>query len=307
MKITNCMKALGLIAFLLLCMFLQAQQIELVVLGTAQDGGYPQAGCNKSCCKTAWNNPEQRRWVSCISIINQSSNEAWLFDITPDFREQWQLLQQKTNDSIKLAGIFLTHAHMGHYSGLMHLGREAMGSKSIPVYVLPRMKNYLENNGPWSQLVRLKNIQLIPLTADSTKGLIKDLKVTPLTVPHRDEFSETAAFMITTGKRNILYLPDIDKWEKWDTNAIALLSSVDLAFVDATFWSATELPGRNMAEIPHPLVIESMQFLRTVSSKIYFIHLNHTNPLLGKKSSEGLLLKNSGFQLAEQGQIIQVK
>ena len=307
MKITNCMKALGLIAFLLLCMFLQAQQIELVVLGTAQDGGYPQAGCNKSCCKTAWNNPEQRRWVSCISIINQSSNEAWLFDITPDFREQWQLLQQKTNDSIKLAGIFLTHAHMGHYSELMHLGREAMGSKSIPVYVLPRMKNYLENNGPWSQLVRLKNIQLIPLTADSTKVLIKDLKVTPLTVPHRDEFSETAAFMITTGKKNILYLPDIDKWEKWDTNAIALLSSVDLAFVDATFWSATELPGRSMAEIPHPLVIESMQFLRTVSSKIYFIHLNHTNPLLGKKSSEGLLLKNSGFQLAEQGQIIQVK
>ena len=307
MKITNCMKALGLIAFLLLCMFLQAQQIELVVLGTAQDGGYPQAGCNKSCCKTAWNNPEQRRWVSCISIINHSSNEAWLFDITPDFREQWQLLQQKTNDSIKLAGIFLTHAHMGHYSGLMHLGREAMGSKSIPVYVLPRMKNYLENNGPWSQLVRLKNIQLIPLTADSTKVLIKDLKVTPLTVPHRDEFSETAAFMITTGKKNILYLPDIDKWEKWDTNAIALLSSVDLAFVDATFWSATELPGRSMAEIPHPLVIESMQFLRTVSSKIYFIHLNHTNPLLGKKSSEGLLLKNSGFQLAEQGQIIQVK
>ena len=301
------MKALGLIASLLLSIFLQAQQMELMILGTAQDGGYPQAGCNKPCCKTAWNNPEQRRWVSCISIINRSSNQAWLFDITPDFREQWQMLQRKTNDSIKLAGIFLTHAHMGHYAGLMHLGREAMGSKSVPVYVLPRMQNFLENNGPWSQLVRLNNIQLIPISADVTKELIKDFNVRALTVPHRDEFSETAAFVISAGNKRILYLPDIDKWEKWDRDAIALMNQMDMAFVDATFWSASELEGRSIAEVPHPLVTESMDLLKSVSSKIFFIHLNHTNPLLQNKSYERMLLKKNGFKMAEQGQTIQLK
>ncbi len=301
------MKTIYLIAFLLLYIPLRAQQLELMVLGTAQDGGYPQAGCNKACCNEAWNNTENKRWVSCIAIINRSANKAWLFDITPDFKEQWQLLQQKTNDSINLAGVFLTHAHMGHYAGLMHLGREAMGSKSVPVYVLPRMQYYLENNGPWSQLVQLRNIQLIPMTADSTKELMNDLKVIALTVPHRDEFSETAAFIIHAGVKRILYLPDIDKWEKWKTDASALVNNLDMAFVDATFWSASELPGRNMEEVPHPLVTESMRVFNTASSKIYFIHLNHTNPLLHKNSPEQIMISNNGFRVAEQGQIIQLK
>jgi pyrroloquinoline quinone biosynthesis protein B len=196
---------------------------------------------------------------------------------------------------------------MGHYAGLMHLGREAMGSKSVPVYVLPRMQNFLENNGPWSQLVRLNNIQLIPISADVTKELIKDFNVRALTVPHRDEFSETAAFVISAGNKRILYLPDIDKWEKWDRDAIALMNQMDMAFVDATFWSASELEGSSIAEVPHPLVTESMDLLKSVSSKIFFIHLNHTNPLLQNKSYERMLLKKNGFKMAEQGQTIQLK
>eukprot|EP00957_Ditylum_brightwellii_P156501 11911053-Ditylum_brightwellii.AAC.1 len=57
-------------------------------------------------------------------------------------------------------GIFLTHAHIGHYTGLMYLGREALGAVDVPVYAMPRMRSFLKNNGPWSQLVSLGNINI---------------------------------------------------------------------------------------------------------------------------------------------------
>lgn len=47
----------------------------------------------------------------------------------------------------------------GHYTGLMHLGHEAMGASAVPVYAMPRMNDYLKTNGPWSQLVNYRNIR----------------------------------------------------------------------------------------------------------------------------------------------------
>ena len=52
---------------------------------------------------------------------------------------------------------------MGHYSGLLFLGKEALGGQSVPVFALPRMRQFLRNNGPWEQLISEKNIALRPL------------------------------------------------------------------------------------------------------------------------------------------------
>ena len=170
--------------------------------------------------------------VSCLGLVDPASGRSWLFDATPDFKDQLHILEAYA----PLSGIFLTHAHIGHYTGLMHLGREVMGASEVPVYAMPLKRKYLENNGPWSQLVELKNIKLIDLEADLPVQLTDKISVTPLKVPHRDEFSETVGYQIEGPEKNALFIPDIDKWDLWDKNIIEMVESVDYAFLDGSFY-----------------------------------------------------------------------
>ena len=276
---------------------------ELIVLGVAQDAGFPQAACKKSCCTAVWPDKSKRKMVSCLGLRDPITGKAWLFDATPDFRDQQRSLLSN-GGGYELDGIFLTHAHMGHYTGLMHLGREAMGAAAIKVYAMPRMKTFLENNGPWSQLVNLGNISIIDLADKQTLALTPEIEVTPLQVPHRDEFSETVGYLIETVSKKVLFIPDIDKWAKWETDIVSLIREVDLAFLDGTFYQNGEIWGRDMSQIPHPFIVESMQVFSQLSTKdkqkIHFIHLNHTNPLLGSTERPDI----TPYRTATEGQVI---
>ena len=278
----------------------------VMVLGVAQDAGYPQINCKKECCAAAWENVELQRTTSCLAIIDPISKEQWIIDATPNIKQQLQLLKQKTGTE-KLDGVLLTHAHMGHYTGLMHFGREVMGTNKIPVFAMPRMRTFLEENGPWSQLVELENISLQNLKADSTFNLNKNIKATPFIVPHRDEFSETVGYEILINNKSLIFIPDIDKWEKWETNISELIQKVDYVFLDATFYKNGELQ-RDMSEIPHPFVEESMKLFSTLTKtdkqKVYFIHYNHTNPLLIEGSNAQKEVSEKGFNFAKEGLII---
>ena len=275
----------------------------IIVLGTTQDAGYPQIGCDKECCKKYWDKKIAKQKVSCLALFDPSTNQKWIFDATPDLTEQLHDADklQKGN----LSGIFLTHAHLGHYTGLMYFGREALNAKEIPVYAMPRMYDYLKSNGPWSQLISLKNIQLQKLKADSTIKLTDKISVTPILVPHRDEFSETVGYSIKTGNKTILFIPDIDKWEKWDRDIKQLVKRYDHLFLDGTFYKDDELPGRNMSEVPHPFIQESVDLFSELSliekQKVWFIHFNHTNPLIDKSSKQYKEVKSKGFNIAIEG------
>lgn len=279
----------------------------VMVLGVAQDAGYPQMNCKKECCAAAWKNAELQRTTSCLAIVDPTTNEQWIIDATPNIKNQLQLLKSKTGRE-KLDGVILTHAHMGHYTGLMHFGREVMGTNRIPVFAMPRMKSFLEENGPWSQLVELENISLQKLKSDSTINLNESIKIKPFLVPHRDEFSETVGYEILINQKTLTFIPDIDKWERWDRNIVELIRKTDYAFLDATFYKNGELK-RDMSEIPHPFVEESMELFSTLSTtnkqKVHFIHLNHTNPLLIESSISQKEVFEKGFNLAKEGQIIE--
>lgn len=248
-----------------------------IVLGIAQDGGYPQAGCTREDCLEAWRDPSKRERVASLGIVDPVSGQRWIIDATPDFPSQMNSLGGRAPD-----GILLTHAHIGHYLGLAHLGREVLGAKGVPVYAMPRMREFLERNGPWSQLVSLRNIELIKLEDNVEIALNSRIHVTPIRVPHRDEFSETVGFVVRGPSRSVLWLPDIDKWEKWDVPLESMLERVDVAWLDGTFFTAEELPGRDLREIPHPLITETMSRLANspLRERVRFIHLNQSNPLL---------------------------
>lgn len=304
---------ISVLAFLLQGSPVAAQLISpekfIVVLGIAQDAGYPQAGCQKDCCKAYWQHKEEKKLVTSLALVDTTTRQYWLLEASPDITTQLHHLQSRLPaPDYSPDGIFITHAHIGHYTGLMYLGREAMGAQAVPVWTMPRMDSFLRNNGPWSQLTALKNIQLHSLQADSTVQLNASLKITPVRVPHRDEYSETVGFIIAGNKKKLLFIPDIDKWEKWNADITVLLKEVDYALLDGTFYKDGELPGRDMKEVPHPFVVESMQRFAGLSpaekAKIIFIHFNHTNPLLKKRSPEKDRVKKTGFGVAEEGMII---
>lgn len=285
-----------------------SSQPYAIVLGIAQDAGYPQAACRKECCTAVWKGEEPSQMVSCLGLVDPVTQQAWLLDATPDFREQWQLLSQELPDTTiaQPSGVFLTHAHLGHYTGLLQLGREVMGAQSVPVYTMPRLDTFLRTNGPWSQLISLQNIAIKRLVADSTITLSDQLKVTPILVPHRDEYSETVGFRVEGPNKSLLFIPDIDKWERWHRSLAEEIAAVDMAFLDATFFADGELPNRDMSKIPHPFVSETMDLLADLPlaerQKVHFIHLNHTNPLLQTESPARQEVAERGFRVAFEGQ-----
>ena len=274
----------------------------VVVLGIAQDGGAPHAGCEKSCCIELWESGKKEK-VSSIGIVNPLTKQSWLFDATPDFPSQYRILTE--NHNTELVGIFLTHAHMGHYTGLLHLGREVMGKKNVPVYVMSRMKRFLETNGPWNQLVTLKNINLKLIENNKDIKIGEQLFIEPFLVPHRDEYSETVGYRIIGKEKSLAFIPDIDKWEKWHGSIFQLVLNTDILLLDGTFYSQNEIPHRNMAEIPHPFIIESMETLSELNSenrsKVHFIHFNHSNPAIKDNSPAYHTIKSKRFNLAREG------
>jgi len=282
-----------------------SDEVVLKVLGTIQDGGIPHMGCSKKCCANYFENKSIRIGVSSIGVSNFKYETNYIVDATPDVNFQLQALIGNTNPSEKLDGIFLTHAHMGHYAGLLNFGRESLNSNNIPVYLMPRFFDFISNNGPWDQLVSLNNIKLQRIYNNEKVILHNNLSFTPILVPHRDEYSETVGYLIEGNKKIALYIPDIDKWAKWNISITEMIKNVDYAFLDGTFFDEKEINNRDISEIPHPFIIESIELFNNLENidkaKVYFIHLNHTNPVLNKNSEEYKRVILSGFKVAEPG------
>ncbi|WP_350291363.1 MBL fold metallo-hydrolase [uncultured Croceitalea sp.] len=312
------MKKLFLITFLFVLIGCNSQskevtesKVSVLVLGTVQDAGSPHIGCKKECCAPLFLNPDKNRKVVSLGLIDYENNKTFLFEATPDLPAQLKLLKEQAKIEVETPnGIFLTHAHIGHYTGLMYFGREALGAKDIPVYAMPKMKAFLEQNGPWSQLVDLNNISIKDLVNNHEIKLTNNLSVIPFLVPHRDEFSETVGFKIVGPNKSLLFIPDIDKWSKWEKNIIDEIRNVDYAFLDATFFDGEEINNRSISEIPHPFIIESMELFKGLSDaekeKVHFIHFNHTNPVLNLESKKASIVLKHGFHIANFGQNIRL-
>ena len=287
----------------------------LLVLGTAQDGGLPQLGCEAACCRAAREQPARERLVTSLLLVDPRSGRRWLFDASPDLARQLERARGHPPGRAALPGrpppfegVFLTHAHIGHYLGLAELGREAYGVRGQRVFASPRMGAFLAANGPWSLLVDDGAIELATLEPDVPVELADDLSVVPFRVPHRDEFSDTLGFVVRGPTRAVAYLPDIDKWQRWEVPLERWLEDLDLALVDGTFYGAGEVPGRDLAEIPHPFVVETLARLAhapaRLRARVVFTHLNHTNPLADPGSPAARAVAAAGLSVASEGQRI---
>jgi len=304
---------------------------RLRVLGTVQDGGLPHAGCWCEHCEKARHDAKSRRYVASVAILlpgEAGRQRVYLIDVSPDIREQFQLLSDVREASSTTAGrdlidgVFLTHAHIGHYLGLAFFGFEAMNTKDLPVYCTPRLAEFLRTNGPWSQLVRRENIRLQEAAPGTPVALPFDggrdhVSVKPIQVPHRDEYSDTVGYVIRRARapdqpatregHAVFYVPDTEPWRNWTPSLVEVIEqeSVDILLVDGTFYSNDELPGRGVASIGHPLMRDSMDLLEPLARsrrlEVYFTHLNHSNPVLDTAGAVAREVTSRGFHVAKEG------
>jgi pyrroloquinoline quinone biosynthesis protein B len=274
--------------------------IEAVLLGIAQDGGVPQAGCRCPRCVQALIDPKKGHRVVCLGIIDRQVSKFWLIDATPDLPVQLGLLTTLAPDC-SLAGICLTHAHMGHYSGLVHLGQEAINASNLPLLCSERMADFLVHNQPWSALIKNRHVDLQVMEVDKALFLSQQFAIKPFAVPHRDEFSDTLAFLIQGPERNLFYCPDINSWAEWDHQLMRFFVGIDIALLDGTFYNSAEVPGRNLDLIQHPFAADYPDFFPELVTETYLVHLNHTNPLLDN-GPERAWLRGQGFHVGYDGQ-----
>ncbi len=278
------------------------RQPHALVLGVAQDGGHPQPGCDHGCCERPG---VDHHLTTCVAVVDEG--QGWLLDAGPDLRAH---LARLSSTGIELAGILLTHGHIGHYTGLMFLGREAMNTEALPVWAAPRLAEFLASNGPWEQLITAGNIELRILEPGVPVSLTHRVSAEAFEVPHRDEYSETVGFLISGPGRSLIYVPDTDSWDEWDPAVEVLIERADIALLDATFFDRAELPGRDISTIAHPLVVESLARFGELNeydrAKIRFTHLNHSNPLLDPESEEFVRVARAGMAVAKEGEIFEL-
>ena len=298
-------RLLNLVTFLIISISVNSQSEYIYILGNTQDAGLPHIGCQHPFCEDNFNVYEEH-YTTSIAVVNSDLKKYILFEATPDITFQLNNLKRNIFDEFLLPeSIYITHAHIGHYTGLMYFGREALGVKDLMVRVLPRMSSFLQNNGPWSQLVDINNIKISEINFGSSTKELASIYITPVQVPHRDEYSETAGYIIKGKNKKALFIPDIDKWEKWDRDLSQLAKEFDFLLIDATFYDSKEI-NRDISEIPHPLVTETMNLLSGLNkenrNKVYFIHMNHTNMMLDPNSDLSKLVTSKGFNIARLGQ-----
>ncbi|MCP4203469.1 MAG: pyrroloquinoline quinone biosynthesis protein PqqB [bacterium] len=281
----------------------------LRVIGSVQDGGVPHAACSGPTCRRA-RETGSHRLVASLALVLPSSEKVYFFEATPDVREQLEAVADVRGplpngvDRAPVDGLFLSHAHIGHYLGLAFFGYEAVHTRRLPVYSTPRMAAFLRSNGPWSQLVDKQNISIQEVPSGGRVELEDGVSVTLVPSPHREEYTDTVGFLIRGPERALLFVPDTDAWEHWSPSIEHWLGQVDVALLDGTFYSGAELPNRSLAEIGHPLVASSMDRFESLGEpapEIAFIHMNHSNPILLDDTPERATLVKRGFKIAAEG------
>ena len=274
--------------------------VSVHVLGTAQDGGVPHPGCDCKRCRAARAGGKRRR-VASIAVVGKTG-KTFLVEAGPDFRDQLDALAAATGrPPPAVDAIAITHAHAGHYLGLAFLGKEAMHTQGLPVYGTPSFARFLTGNRPWSYLVDRGEIEMrtiapgAPLAFD---GAIIHAFLTP----HRGEDTDTLGFEVHGPKRRLVYVSDADVFPPAIVDRIR---DADVALVDGTFYSAAELPHRDILAVRHPYVRDTLARLVGARGDVYFTHMNHTNPLLDSESPETKSLPK-GFCVLEEGMVFEL-
>ena len=285
------------------------RDVQVTVLGTAQDGGVPQPGCTRECCKIIRSGEGLRRFPVSLGIVG-SDGSTHLIEASRAMGEQFEIWNSVEQNIQPLSSLSLTHAHLGHIDGLGLFGKEVMGIQGLKVHCSESVASLIERNPVWKLLC--EDGVITPVIWKSNEAFEPSVgcgfRIKPIPIPHRNELSDNHAIVIEGRNCKLLFMPDHDSWDETlsGLNIREWLSDleIDIALIDGTFWDLNELKNRDFSEIPHPTVTDSLERLgkrETNDPDIRFLHLNHTNPLCNPDSPELAEMTAMGWDLAKEG------
>lgn len=226
-------------------------------------------------------------------VSDEGRGVNYLFDVSPDIRHH-------IGDEF-IDGIFLSHAHLGHVTGLLYFGKEAANTEEVPVHCSGTVAEFLAETSPYRLLIDRNNIDVREFSAGKAQNVM-GITVTPVNVENKGYVpTDTYGFVIRTQDTTLFYVSDMDEWTE---DAVARVRDADIAIIDGCFWSREEI--ERYENVPHPPIRESMERLEDIDTDIYFTHMNHTNPVLDPESDERQQVEENGFTVAEDGMEIEL-
>jgi len=291
--------------------------VSVTILGTAQDGGIPQAGCSCERCNEAHKDLKLRKYPVSLGIIGTDGSKH-IIEVTKNLSEQLMIWSTNGNELFIPETVSITHLHLGHVEGIGQFGKPVMASKEVDVFLSHKNKNIFDERSDIKLMIEENNIRT---HAKNFNQLFEPMQgcgfsLQFISIPHRSELGDTAAIIIKGNKRNILFMPDQDSWEetleyysKENIRGFLKMFDINEALIDGTFWSMEELPGRNISEIPHPTIQDSLKLLgkrMENDPRISFLHLNHSNPVNDIGSKQRKLVEENGWRVSEIGDVLKL-
>jgi pyrroloquinoline quinone biosynthesis protein B len=304
--------------------------LNIVVLGSAAGGGFPQWNCNCENCRRARAGDPAALARTQSSVGVCADGEHWfLLNASPDLRHQIErtprLLPRGGPRHSPIAGVVLTNADVDHVAGLLTL-REG---QALNVYAAGRVHQVLSANSIFNVLDAERVARFVlPVEQDVDlrlpDGRSAGISVTAFPVPGKlalwledlsagpgfgTKAEDTIGLKVTdapTG-RTFFYLPGC---AAMPADLAQRLTGAQLVFFDGTTWTDDEIPaagvgaktGRGMGHMSMSGPDGSIAaFAELGVRRRVFIHINNTNPVLLRDSPERRQAEAAGWEIAEDG------
>lgn len=308
--------------------------LQVLVLGAAAGGGFPQWNSNNEASQRARRGDPLARPSTQSSVAVSADGENWvLLNASPDLRQQindnHQMHPRGGVRHSPIRAVVLTNGDVDHVAGLLTL-RE---SHPLAVYATRRVLSVLESNTIFNVLnpkfVDRRRLRLGETFEPATKeGAGLGLTVTPFAIPGKvalyleDEKAgngnfgtveeDTIALRIENlanggARRRFLYVPACAA----PSAALqAEMEGADLMLFDGTLWQDEEMriqgagikTGRRMGHMslsgPEGTLAT---FAGSPVARKVFIHINNTNPILLSDSAERAAVEAAGWEVAYDG------
>lgn len=288
------------------------------VLGSAAGGGLPQWNCGCPQCVRARAGDPDVPARSQPSLALSADGARWsLLNASPDVRDQLArfpaLHPRPGTRDVPLDTVVLTNPDLDHVMGLLVL-REALPHRIVST---PWVRDVvLEHNAVFRLLEPAWGIVKLdqPIALDREGQLEARLFPVPgkppawaakLAANHAEATAGVRVTDLRTGRR-LVYAPGI---QGLDPGTLAELEAADVAFADGTFFRADELsqlrPGapdaHAMGHAPITGARGTLQHLAGLRARVFYTHLNNTNPAHDAGSEAAAAIRRAGVGIATDG------
>lgn len=303
--------------------------MQILVLGSAAGGGFPQWNCNCANCRRARAGDPAAPSRTQSSLAVSADGERWLLlNASPDLRQQIganpALHPRRGARHSPISAVVLSNGDVDHVAGLLTL-RE---NQPLVVYGSERIQATLRENAVFNVLnptvVARRTLALeerLAVTAFDGAGL--GLQVTAFAVPGKvalymendkagpgfgTQSGDTIGLEIRADeKRRFFYLPAC---ASLSPELVARLRGAPLVFFDGTLWQDDEMismgvgtkTGRRMGHMSIGGEDGSLAAFAALGvQRRIFVHINNTNPILIAGSPERLQVEAAGWEVAYDG------